>query len=63
MYVCLTELFEIELFICIHIIQFRNTVKKVDILLFNTNNFAQRDSFVCTQVNGSKYCYVSLKSN
>ena len=30
------------------------------ILLFNNNDSIQHDSFVYTQLNGSKYCYVSL---
>ena len=37
------------------------TVKWFQFLLFSTNNSIQHYSFVCTQLNGSKYCYVSLK--
>ena len=44
----------------ISIIQFSHTDKKFQILLFNTNNSIQQKSFVFTQLNGSKYCYVSL---
>ena len=36
------------------------TVKWFKVLLTNTNNFIQHYSFVCTQLNGSKYCYASL---
>ena len=42
------------------IIQFRHTVKEYQVLLFNTNNSIKYYSFVCTQLNGSKYCDVSL---
>ena len=41
-------------------IKLRHTVEKFQVLLFNTNNFIQHSLFVCTQLNGSKYCYVSL---
>ena len=34
------------------------TVKWFQVLLFNTNYSIRRHSFVCTQLNGSKYCYV-----
>ena len=38
-----------------------HTVKWLQALLFNTNHSSQNIySFVCTQWNGSKYCYVSL---
>ena len=40
-------------------IQFRNTVKEFQVFLFNTNNSIQHYSFICTLLNGSKYCYVS----
>ena len=40
--------------------QFRDTVKDVQVLLFNTSNSSQHYSFACTQLNGSKYWYVSL---
>ena len=36
------------------------TVKEFQVLLFNTNNSIQHHSFICTQLKGSKYCYVSL---
>ena len=35
-------------------------MKWLQVLLFNTNNSIQHYSFVCTQLKGSKYCYVSL---
>ena len=39
-------------FICLH------TVKWFQVLLANTNNSIQHFSFVCTQLNGFKYCYI-----
>ena len=33
------------------------TVKWLQVLLFNTNNSIQYYSFICTQLNSSKYCY------
>ena len=39
---------------------FRHTVKEFQVLLFNTNNSIQKYSFVCTQLNDSKYYYLSL---
>ena len=36
------------------------TVKWLQVLLFNTNYSIEHYSFICTQLNGSKYCYVSL---
>ena len=39
---------------------FLHTVKWFQILLFNTYNSIQYYLFVCTQLNGSKYSYVSL---
>ena len=33
------------------------TVKSFQVLLFNTNYSIQHYSFVCTQLNSSKYCY------
>ena len=63
------ELFYLTLFICpqsneycyvIPIIQFRHIVKVFQVFLFNSNNSIQHNSFVCTQLNGSNYCYVSL---
>ena len=44
----------------ISIIKFRHTAKEFQILLFPTNNSIQHYSLICTQLNGSKYCYVSL---
>ena len=44
----------------IPIFQFRCTVKKFQVFLFNTNNSIQHYSFVFIQLNGSVYCYVSL---
>ena len=44
----------------IPIIQFRHTVKEFQILLFNTNKSIQHYSFICTQLNGCKYCYISV---
>ena len=44
----------------IAIIQFKHTVKKFQVLLFDINNSVQYFSFICTQLNDSKYCYVSL---
>ena len=41
-------------------IQFRLTVKEFQVLLINTNDAIQHYSFVCTQLNDSNYCYVSL---
>ena len=41
-------------------IQFRRTFKEFQILLFCTNNACQHYLFVCTQLNGSNYYYVSL---
>ena len=35
------------------------TVKCLQVLLFNTNYSIQYLSFTCTQLNGSKYFYVS----
>ena len=35
-------------------------MKWLQVLLFNTNYSIQRDSFICTQLNGSKYCYVLI---
>ena len=34
--------------------------KEFQVLLFNTNKSIQKGSLVWTQLNGSKYCYVSL---
>ena len=34
------------------------TVKWLQVLLFNTNYSIQHYSFICTQPNGYKYCYV-----
>ena len=34
-----------------------HTVNWFQLLLFNTNYSIQRNSFICTQSNGSKYCY------
>ena len=36
------------------------TVKWLQILLFNTNYSIQHYSFICTQLNGSKCCYIAL---
>ena len=44
----------------IPIIQYGHTSKEFQVLLFNTNNCIQHYSFVCTQLNDSKYYYVSL---
>ena len=41
-------------------IQSRQTAKEFKVLLFNTNNSIQHYSFVCAQLNDSKYCYISL---
>ena len=41
-------------------IQLKHTVKKFQVLLFNTNDSIQHYTFICTLLNGSKYCYVSL---
>ena len=41
-----------RLIICCH------TVKWLQVLLFNTNYSIERYSFICTQSNSSKYCYV-----
>ena len=38
----------------------RHTVKEFQVLLINTDNSIQHYSFISTQLNGSKYCYVSL---
>ena len=35
-----------------------HTLQRLQELLFNTNDSIQYNSFVCTQWNGSKYCYV-----
>ena len=43
----------------IPIIQFKVTVKEFQVLLFNINNSIRRYLFVCSQLNSSKYCYVS----
>ena len=40
------------LIICLH------TVKRLQVLLFNTNYSVKHYSFICTQSNGYKYCYV-----
>ena len=42
------------------IIQFRYAVKEFQVLLYKTNNSSQHYSLVCTQLNGSTYCYISL---
>ena len=42
------------------IIQFRYTIKELQILLFNINYSIHHYSFVYTQLNGSKYYYESL---
>ena len=34
--------------------------KNFQVLPFNTNNFIQHYLFVCTSLNDSNYCYVSL---
>ena len=47
-------------FYILPIFQFRHTVKEFQVLLFNTNNSIQHDSFVCTHLNGSKNRYASL---
>ena len=39
---------------------FYQTVKLFQALLFNTNYFIEHYTFIYTQLNGSKYCYVSL---
>ena len=44
----------------IPIIQFRLTVKEFQVFLFNTNIYIRHYSFVCSPLNGSKNCYVSL---
>ena len=41
-------------FICLH------TVKWFQVFLSNTNNSINYYSFISSQLNGSKYCYVSL---
>ena len=41
-------------------IQCRQTVKEFQELLLNIITSIQHYSFVCTQLNGSKYCHVSL---
>ena len=35
-------------------------MKWLQVLLFNTNDFIQCYTFICAQLNGSKYCYASL---
>ena len=42
------------------IIQFRHIVKQFQEFLFHTNNSLRYNSFVCTQLNVTKYCYVTL---
>ena len=42
----------------ISIIQFLHTVKGFQELIFNSNKSIQRYSFVCTQLDGYKYCYI-----
>ena len=42
------------------IIQLRHTVKEFQVLLINTNNSIQHNLINSTQLNCSKYCYVSL---
>ena len=42
------------------IIQFSDTVKELQVFLFNIYKSIQYYSFFCTQINGSTYCYVSL---
>ena len=37
-----------------------HTVKESQALQFNINNSIQYYSFVCTQLNSPKFCYVSL---
>ena len=34
------------------------TVKFFLVFISNTNNFIQHYSFICTTINGSKYCYI-----
>ena len=36
-----------------------HTLKWFQVLLSNKNNSVYYESFFCTQLNGSKYCYVS----
>ena len=47
-------------FYVIAIIQFRLADKEFQVLLFNTNNSIHHYSFVCTELNDSKYHYVLL---
>ena len=44
----------------IPIIRFWYIFKVFQVLLFNTNNSIQHYSLVCTHLNGSTYCHVSL---
>ena len=50
----------VSLFQELQIIQFRQTVKELHVLIFNTKNSLQNYSFVRSQLNGYKNCYVSL---
>ena len=50
----------LQLLLCNTNNQFRITVKEFQVLPLNTNNFIQHFSFICTQLNSSRYCYVSL---
>ena len=40
------------------LIIYLQTVKWLQVLLFNTNHSIQQYSLICSQTNGSKYCYV-----
>ena len=60
----------IEYMICKHILLltflnapeliFLHTAKEFQVMQFNANNSIWHYSFVCTQLNGFKYCHVSL---
>ena len=45
-----TQLNGANYYYVILIIQFRPTVKEFQVLLFNTNNYLQHYSFICTQI-------------
>ena len=62
-FIC-TQLNSSKYWCAIPIIQFLQfymcTVKGLLVLLFKSNNSIQYYTFISTQLNGSKYCYVTL---
>ena len=53
--------FYLTLIILFKINYFLQTVKKLQVSLFNTNYSIQNYSVICAQLNNYKYCYVSLQ--